>query len=381
MKQDMNGNLSLDRRSNQGSALETVLDCIFDGVYIVDKKRQILFWNMGAEHITGYTAKEVEGRKCYDGILDHIDEHGNLLCKNRCPLVRTLHTGEHVREKIYPLHQSGRRFPVMTHVAPIRDQAGNIIAAIEVFRDITELEEFRILQEKFQSIIKKYVSTKTFEEVMEQVHSGSESRARMRDLTILYLDIVGFTTFSEQNPPEKVAEMLNNVFGICEVITKECHGDIDKFIGDAMMAVFIDANDAVYAANRILDALIRLNTIRRQDGDEPVLVRIGINSGDVIQGDIGTIERKDLTVIGDVVNTASRIQSFANPGSIVLSEATFSRLKDGSRFAYEGEITVKGRHNPVGIFRPVDEQKEQSPACRDAVMMAAVPEPVVCGGL
>lgn len=350
MHHNVNGLLALDRMSNQNSSLEVVLDCIFDGVYIVDKKRTILFWNKGAEEITGFTAEEVEGRKCFDGILDHIDEHGNLLCKNRCPLTQALQEGIHVREKIYPLHKSGKRFPVMTHVAPIRDEQGNIIAAIEVFRDITEHEEFRILQEKFQRIIKKYVSSKTFEEVMEQVHSGSESRALLRDLTILYLDIVGFTAYSEHNPPYKVADMLNNVFGICEVITKECHGDIDKFIGDAMMAVFVDANDAIVAAERILDALRRLNTMRVHEGEEEVCVRIGINSGDVIQGDIGTLERKDLTVIGDVVNTASRIQSLASPGTIVISEATYSRLKDPQHFVCRGEVTIKGRMRPVIIF-------------------------------
>jgi PAS domain S-box-containing protein len=351
MQHMTNDLLSLDRVSNQGSALEVVLDCIFDGVYIVDTKRMIMFWNKGAEHITGFSAEEVEGRRCFDGILDHIDEHGNMLCKSRCPLLKTIQTGEHVREKIYPIHKSGKRFPVMTHVAPIRDEEGTIIAAIEVFRDITEQEEFRILQEKFQRIIKKYVSTKTFEDVMEQVLSGSEGRARLRDLTILYLDIVGFTTFSEHQPPHKVAEMLNNVFGICEVITKECHGDIDKFIGDAMMAVFVDANDAVAAAERILEALHRLNEMRTDDGEEQVCVRIGINSGDVIQGDIGTIERKDLTVIGDVVNTASRIQSLALPGSIVISEATFSRLKDFSKFTHGGESMIKGRKRSVTLFK------------------------------
>jgi class 3 adenylate cyclase len=286
-------------------------------------------------------------------LLDHIDEGGKLLCKTSCPLVDVLSTGTHIREKIYPLHKSGKRFPVMTHVAPIMDDEGTIVAAIEVFRDITEHEEFRILQEKFQRIIKKYVSARTYEEVMEQVYSGSESKARVRDLTILYLDVVGFSTFSEQNPPEKIAEMLNHVFGICEVITRECHGDIDKFIGDAIMAVFVDANDAVCAGERILAALAHLNTMRNDEGDEPVSVRVGINSGNVVQGDIGTFERRDLTVIGDTVNTASRIQSIAEPNTIIISEATYSRLKDQRTFVSEGNVLVKGKKQPVAIFKHI----------------------------
>ncbi len=350
---EIDGVFALDRTSNTGTALETVLDCIFDGVYIVDPARTVLFWNRGAEQITGYTAQEIEGRKCFDGLLNHIDEHGNILCQGKCPILRALNSGQHVRAKIYPMHKSGKRFPVMTHIAPIHDHTGAVVAAIEVFRDISEHEEFRILQEKFRATIKRYVSTQTFEEVMEQVHSGSEGQARIRDLTILYLDVVGFSAYSEENPPEKIADMLNNIFGICEVITRESHGDIDKFIGDAMMATFVDANDAILAAVHILEALAKLNQMRQNNQEEPVHVRIGINSGNVIQGDIGTIERKDRTVIGDTVNTASRIQSLAAPDSIIISESTHLRLNSENQqhFVYDSNVAVKGKRLPVAIYR------------------------------
>ncbi len=347
--------LTAETLRRRDTTLSYVLDCLFDGVYIVDTRRQILYWNKGAEEITGYSAEEVVGTRCYASVLNHMNEEGVLMCKSHCPLVQTIQSGQHVSEKVYPLHKSGKRFPVMTHAAPIRDESGAIIAAIEVFRDITEQEELRLLQEKFQKLIRKYVSTQTFEEVMQQVQSNKEGQARIRDLTILYLDIVGFTTYSEHRPPEKIAQMLNHVFSICEVISRECHGDIDKFIGDAVMATFIDANDAIRASERILEALESLNIIRREEEEEEIKIRIGINSGNVIQGDIGTLERRDLTVIGDAVNTAARIQTIAHPNSIAISEATYLRLKDQSVFRFDQTVSVKGKKNPLSIFQYVQD--------------------------
>ena len=349
----MSQEFSADHLREEGSPLRTVLDSVFDGVYIVDPKRRIIFWNRKAEELTGYCANDVMGRCCGDDILNHIDEQGRLLCKGLCPLARVIETSEPARAKVYPLHKSGRRFPVMTHIAPILDANGKVVAAIEVFRDISKEEDYRILQEKFQRIVQKYVSTTTFQEIVEQARSGGGARALQRDLTILYLDIVGFTSLSEKSTPEEMIDLLNMFFATCGVITRECHGDIDKFIGDAIMAVFIDANDAIEAARTIIRvSLPDLNALRVEAGREPVRVRIGINSGLVMQGDIGTLDRKDRTVIGDVVNTAQRIERICPPNSILISEATYSRLSESSSrcFAFHSDAAVKGRDEQVKVF-------------------------------
>ncbi|MDX9820552.1 MAG: adenylate/guanylate cyclase domain-containing protein [Syntrophales bacterium] len=341
----------LRRRDTQ---LAAVLDSLYDGVYIVDRRRRILFWNRGAEKITGFSAAEVAGRRCADNILNHIDADGNLLCRGACPLLKAMQTGREIEAKVYPFQKSGRRIPTLTHVAPIRDETGKIIAGIEVFRDITLEEEFRHLQEKFNALTRKYVSAAAFEEIMAQARAGAEGASTLRELTVLFLDIVGFTDFSETKSPQDVVSMLNEVFGVCEVITRECHGDVDKYIGDCIMTVFVDANDAVDAAGRILyGALPRMNALRREKGQEPVRVRIGINSGHVIQGDVGSAERKDLTVIGDAVNAASRIQGATDPDTIALSEATYGRLnaENAARCAFLRNISVKGRKKPIGIFQ------------------------------
>ncbi len=340
------------------SVLSTVLDSIFDGVYIVDRERRIIFWNRAAEEITGHMKKDVMGRCCHDSMLNHIDGNGTMLCFSACPLQRSIQTGESIRAKVYPTHRDGHRFPVYTHIGAIRDESGAIVAGIEVFRDITQEEDFRLLQEKFNELIKRYVSTATMEEVMDNLQGGAEGKARVRELTVLYLDVVGFTSFSERNSPEVVATMLNELFGVCEVITRECHGDIDKFIGDAIMAVFIDANDAVAAGRKVLSAVTRLNATRRARGLEGVRIRIGVNSGSVIQGEIGTSSRKDVTVIGDVVNTASRIESVTDPMCLGVSEATYARLRDAGHCWQTKTVQVKNRSAPVKIY--ISESADES---------------------
>lgn len=345
--------IELEQIENPGSLLQEVLNCLFDGVYIVDRDRRILFWNRGAEEITGYTAAEVHGHWCGDDILEHIDENGKPLCSTSCPLSKAMLTGQRARAKVYPKRKDGKRVPVFTHIAPILNGKGEVIAGIEVFRDITAEENYRVLQEKFNEVVKKYVSHVTYDEMLQQARAEAASGVRTKDLTIFYLDIVGFTSMSERRPPAELVETLNSVFAICDVITRESMGDIDKFIGDALMAVFIDANDAVSAAIRILkDALPELNRARTERGMEEIRVRIGLNSGIVVQGDVGTTDRKDLTVIGDVVNLAQRIQSISDPDNLLISDATRSRLRPGlsDTFVFKGAVNVKGRDEQVRVF-------------------------------
>jgi PAS domain S-box-containing protein len=341
---------SFDYISQRGTILDYVLNGIADGVYIVDKSRRIIFWNKAAEQLTGYKAQEVLGYRSSEDILNHIDENGLPLCSDDCPLQRALTTGESTKLKVFPLHKNGKRFPVMAHVSPIKSSQGIIIAAIEVFRDISKEEELRVLQEKFNNLIRKYVSTATVERVMAQVLSGKESNSRRRDLTILYLDVVQFTSLAEKYSPEEIANILNELFGICELITKECFGDIDKFIGDAVMAVFVDAQDAVEAGARILAALNSLNEKNIENGKELIRVRIAVHSGNVVQAEVGTVERKDLTVIGDVVNTVARIEKYVSPNSIFITEATLSRLKNNKNFLFDRRILLRGKKEPVAIY-------------------------------
>jgi PAS domain S-box-containing protein len=329
-----------------------LLDCVFDGVYIVDTARRIVFWNKGAEAITGYSAAEVIGHSCKDNILNHINEEGVLLCRTACPLVRAIQTDSRIEEKVFPLHKDGRRVPVSTHVAPIKNEAGRIIGAIEVFRDIAAEEELRIVQAKFEKLIRQYVSETTYETIMASISKDVPVSAVSKDLTVFFLDIVGFTALAEKRRPEEVVRLLNLCFSLATQIVKQHAGDVDKFLGDGVLAVFIDARDAVNAAVSFLEnGLSGLNQTLDQKGLPPIEVRIGINSGRLVHGDIGSEERKDLTVIGDAVNTAKRIQEQAEPGTFLISESTYARLRDQHAFEFSLEISLRGKAEPIRLFR------------------------------
>lgn len=343
-----------DDLNDPNSELVKIMNSLYDGIYVVNPQREILFWNDAAARMTGYSAAEVRGKRCRDDILNHIDENGVLLCRGACPILNALSTGCNASVKVYPKTKKGKRFPVETNISVVRDEQGTPVAAIEIFRDITHQEEYRIMQEKFNSLIRKYVSSTTFSDIQSRIRGDNNlGTPRIVDISVLYLDVVNFTKFSETNSPQAAVQLLNDLFGICDVITRECYGDIDKFIGDAIMAVFSDANDAVRSARRILEKGIpELNALRVEEKQSPIAIRIGINSGLVLQGDIGTLDRKDHTVIGDTVNTASRVEKSSLPNRLMITEATFSRLDNdlSDLFAFHHEETLKGKEERVKLF-------------------------------
>lgn len=122
-----------------------LLDNLFDGVYYVDRNRVITYWNKGAERITGYSAEEVIGKPCAANILRHIDSSGNELCVSGCPLHQTLQDGELRDSSLFLHHKNGHRLPVQIKIAPIRDEAGEIVGSVEVFSDNTK--HMNILQQ------------------------------------------------------------------------------------------------------------------------------------------------------------------------------------------------------------------------------------------
>ena len=122
-------------------SFEDLIENLFDGVYYVDRKRTITYWNAAAEHITGYKRAEVLGKPCAANILRHIDENGTELCQNGCPLGATLQDGQSREVNVYLHHNQGYRLPVAVRVSPVRDESGAIVGAAEVFTENAELRQ------------------------------------------------------------------------------------------------------------------------------------------------------------------------------------------------------------------------------------------------
>jgi diguanylate cyclase (GGDEF)-like protein/PAS domain S-box-containing protein len=129
----------------------TLLDNLYDGLYFVNRDRQITLWNKAAERITGFTKAEVLGKRCADNLLRHVDNRGNSLCEGSCPLSYTLLDGQPRSASVFLHHKDGHRLPVAIGVAPITDNQQKIIGAVEIFRDdsatVAALEHLKQLED------------------------------------------------------------------------------------------------------------------------------------------------------------------------------------------------------------------------------------------
>lgn len=181
------------------------------------------------------------------------------------------------------------------------------------------------------------------------------------ECSILFADICSFTSISEKLPPEKIVSLLNEYFTAMTKIIFENEGTLDKFVGDALMAVFgvpiYTPHSAVNAVKTGLDMLKKLGELHKKwesEGNPAFKIRIGINTGVVVAGNIGSPERMDFTVIGDSVNLASRIESNARPFSLLISDSTYEKVKDCVTAKEMEPILVKGKANPVKTYEIIN---------------------------
>jgi len=176
--------------------------------------------------------------------------------------------------------------------------------------------------------------------------------------TVAFLDICSFTTISEKESPDTVVKLLNKYFDVMvkEIIAQG--GYIDKFMGDAVMAVF----RGDFHLDRALDACL---AVRKKVSELPnesgnifftPKVSIGINSGEMISGNIGSanLKRLDYTVIGDVVNVAQRLQTIAKEGQIIINESSYEKVKESFNCSKVGEVNLKNKSHPVMIYEVLD---------------------------
>jgi diguanylate cyclase (GGDEF)-like protein/PAS domain S-box-containing protein len=130
-----------------------ILESLYDGVYFVDRERQINYWNKGAERISGYPSVKVVGHFCQDNLLRHVTESGKSLCLDGCPLLATMQDGKPREAELYLHHADGHRVPVLVHTAPMRDEKGDIIGGVEVFSDNSALLSIRQRMRRLEDTI------------------------------------------------------------------------------------------------------------------------------------------------------------------------------------------------------------------------------------
>jgi class 3 adenylate cyclase len=234
-----------------------------------------------------------------------------------------------------------------------RDEVGELTRAFNEMGD--SLQQKQRIQTAFGRYVNDYVLNQLLEGPDEEALAGIE-----REVTILFCDIRGFTHLSEGMKAQDVVSLLHETFQIVSDRILERGGTIDKFIGDSVMAYFgapVQQSDhalrAVSAAIDILDRVEERNRPARESSDPstvPVEVGIGIHTGVVVVGNIGSDRRMDFTAVGDAVNVAHRLEKLARPGEILVSEAVQRIVRAEQRLRFEGERQLSGREEPVHVY-------------------------------
>jgi adenylate cyclase len=212
---------------------------------------------------------------------------------------------------------------------------------------------------KENNILKMYVDENVLNFMTRREFENSLVANEVLDATVMFIDICGFTAITENVPANTVVNLINGLFDkiVKEIIAQQGH--VDKFMGDAVMAVFrgkfhldraIDAALAIKEQLRSVEEIVSGGKVFRPE------VSIGINSGEMVSGNIGSasLKRLDYTVIGDAVNLAQRLQTVAKASQIIISEEVYEKAKESFKCHKIGEVSLKNKTKPVVIYEVVE---------------------------
>lgn len=225
--------------------------------------------------------------------------------------------------------------------------------AVFTYRYAIEDKEKR----RIKKIFKHYVSEEVVEELLKYPGEIPLGGKRV-DVTVLFADIRGFTALSEKRDPRQVVSILNSYFAMMANSILKNKGTLDKYIGDGILAFFgapiAREEHAEMAVNSAIEMISMLDLLNKELMlDIPLRIGIGIHSGEAVVGNIGSERKMEYTIIGDTVNTASRVEDVTKElqANILITEETFSRLKIRDNITPEKEITLRGKTQPIKLYR------------------------------
>jgi adenylate cyclase len=201
-----------------------------------------------------------------------------------------------------------------------------------------------------------YVAREVVNEILKDPHHPVLKGER-REVTVLFCDMRGFTALVERLPPKDVLYLLEEFYTVMIDTTLKHDGTLDKFLGDGVMAIFGAPNPVPDHAYRAIQAALdmqagvrEISARRAQEGKDLLTIGVGISAGEVVAGTVGTSQRMEYTVVGDSVNLAARLEADAKPGQILISRATFERVRGRIEARSLGMLRLRGKELPVEAF-------------------------------
>ncbi|WP_445248852.1 adenylate/guanylate cyclase domain-containing protein [Microcoleus sp. OTE_8_concoct_300] len=360
--------------------LAQFLEAIPIGVAVLDSQGRPYYINRAGQQLLGQgvlplnSVEELsEGYHIYIAGTDTLYPYENL------PIVRALR-GENATADDLEIHRPDKKVPIEASGTPIFD-GDQVAFAMAVFQDVAERKQAETERHKF--IEKLFELNQNLEKSLDAESELTDAYGRFvphqflnllgyesiidvnlgdqvqQEMSVLFADIRDFTTLSETMTPQENFNFINAYLSRMEPAITSNNGFIDKYIGDAIMALFSDfADDAVKAGIAMLNILTNYNQDRQRVGYIPIQIGIGINSGSLMLGTVGGKSRMDSTVISDAVNLASRIEGLTKDYSVplLISHQTLERLRNPADYAIRivDKVQVKGKSQYVVVYEVFD---------------------------
>ncbi len=337
---------------------ESMLESMRSGIITLNANKDIVKINVAAARLVGHDLVGIADGSAHrtikaifaeinQWVMEKID---NVMANGI--LEQTMDT-----DLLFP---DGKTVPVNLTVVPLPNADDNLAGALVVLEDITN-------EQRLRSAIARYMTKEVADRLLEE--GNDILGGQIQDATVMFTDIRNFTGISEKIGPKETVTLLNEYFSIMVDIIFTYEGTLDKYIGDAIMAVFgapfstgEDADRSVRTAIDMLYELKKFNQRRKQRALEIIQIGIGINSNEILSGNIGSMKRMDYTVIGDGVNLAARLESVNKiyGTNIIISESTRKGLNGNYALREIDLIRVKGKTEPVAIYQILDYHDEKS---------------------
>jgi PAS domain S-box-containing protein len=308
-------NVETDLRASE-TRVRVILDTAFDAIITIDETGRIVEFNNAATRTFGHARGDALGKKLAELIVPTI-----YRAAHEAGLKRYLETGKHSvlnrLVEVEALRADGSHIPVELSITEVPVAGGRLFTA--VLRDISERKQFQsqlAVAERQRAQLTRHFSPNMVEELMQA--GGRIGFARTQPMAVLFSDLYDYTEMIAEMSGEQVIALLRDFHIIIEDAVFNHGGTLDKYIGDGVMATFgtpstgpMDATNAIAATRQILRELVRWNRQREARGERRIRIGVGLHFGQATLGDVGTEQRFELTVVGDTINIASRIEQLS----------------------------------------------------------------------
>ena len=330
------------------TAMKNLMDDVFSsiasGVITIDDAGQIALFNEAAEQILALDARDVLERP-YQEVLKALDGFIAAVEQVRAS------GGQHFIEFDMPLEPRPGRTSLSLTLSPLRGPQDHSRGVTVVVDDVSE-------KKRLQSV-RRYLPPALVDRAQDL---DAVQRPQRREMSVLFADVRGFTSISEQLPPEELIEILNGYLSVAAAAINHYEGVIDKYMGDAIMAEF---NTTLNPQEDHVERAVRTALMMRRElavyhdsfpPERRLYFGIAVNSGEAVVGNVGSHFRKDYSAIGDAVNLAKRLQELAGPGQIMIGAAVYNNVKSWVQAHPLGSTRIKGRQALEQVYELIGER-------------------------